>query len=204
MSFDALQNLDFASLAVLANNNSPWLFLALVIFAMLQEDIATGTTALLAAHGHVPVELGFGAILTGIFLCDLGIFFAGWFARGHHFAYALLKRAKVRRVRRVLKNNLIPTILITRALPGMRLPTFFALGFFHADPFKFTLMAGGAVSLWSAFLFSMTYIIGNQVLLALEGPGFWALVVALLCVILIVPRLIIKRLPVVKAMEGNS
>lgn len=198
LSFEALQHLDMDSLTALANDNSPWLFLALVIFAMLQEDIATATTALLAAHGHLPAQLGFGAILTGIFLCDLGIFASGWFARGHHFAYALLKRAKVRRVRRVLRGNLIPTILITRALPGMRLPTFFALGFFHADPVKFILIAGGAVSLWSAFLFSMTYIIGNQVLTALEGPGFWALVALLLGLVLVLPRLIIKRLPGVK------
>lgn len=203
LSLDALNSLDFASLAALANDNSPWLFLALVIFAMLQEDIATATIALLAAHGHVPVQLGFSAVLTGIYICDIGIFFGGWFARGHRYAYGLLKRAKVRRVKRVLKNNLIPTILITRALPGMRLPTFFALGFFHADPIRFILIAGGAVSLWSAFLFSMTYIIGNQVLTALEGPWFWVVVVLLLAVVLVVPRLIIKRLPVVKQMEQS-
>jgi membrane protein DedA with SNARE-associated domain len=189
---------DSASLEYVAVHHQHWLFLVLVLFALLQEDVATATTALLAAHGHIPVQLGFGAILCGIFLGDLGLFTAGWFARGHRYALHILAKAKVRRVKRLVKNNLVPTIMITRCLPGMRLPTYFALGFFHADPVRFALIAIGAVSLWSAFLFGLSFVIGDHVLKAIEGPFFWVAIAAFIGIVIFVPRLIARRLPVMK------
>ncbi len=196
--FQFLPSLDFsaAGLERMAQENLPWLFLLLVLFAILQEDVATATTALLAAHGHIPVQLGFGAILCGILLCDLGLFAAGWFARGHKFALRLLARSRVRRVKRLIKRHLVPTILITRCLPGMRLPTYFALGFFHASPLRFFTIAVGAVSVWSAFLFGLSYVIGDQVLRTVEGPQFWIAILAFLVLVFTLPSLIVKRLPV--------
>lgn len=195
--FDGL-GFDSASLELVAEQHSSWLFLVLVLFALMQEDVATATTALLAAHGHIPVQMGFGAVLCGILLGDLGIFTAGWFARGHRYALHVLAKSKIRRVKRVIKNNLVPTILITRCLPGMRLPTYFALGFFHASPSRFFMVAVGAISLWSAFLFGLSYVVGDHVLKAIEGPFFWVAIVAFLLFVFIVPRLIAKRLPGMK------
>lgn len=198
-----IEGLDFsmASLEMVAQHHAPWLFGVLILFAILQEDVATATTGLLAAHGHIPVELGFGAILSGILLCDLGIFAAGWFARGQRFALRLLARQRIRHVKRLMKNNLIPAVLITRCLPGMRLPTYFALGFFHANPARFFLVAVCAVSLWSALLFGLSYVIGDQILRTIEGPQFWFAIGVFLLFIVLVPKLVVTRLPVTQKLE---
>lgn len=196
--FSTLPELDFSALIEAAHANPMLLFAILMLFAVMQEDVATATIALLAAHGHVAVQLGFGAVMCGILLGDLGIFTAGWFARGHRYALHVLAKSKIRRVKRVIKRNLIPTILITRCLPGMRLPTYFALGFFHASPSKFFLVAIGAIALWSAFLFSLSYVIGDHVLRTIDGPGFWAAIIGFIAVIVVVPRMIMKRIPAVK------
>lgn len=198
-----IQDLDFsiASLELVAHDHSSWMFAVLTLFAILQEDVATATTALMAAHGHIPVPMGFGAILCGILICDLGIFAAGWFARGHRFALRLLAKQRVRHVRRLMKNNLVPVVLITRCLPGMRLPTYFALGFFHANPLRFFLVAVCAVACWSAFLFGLSYVIGDQVLKTIEGPQFWFFVGVFLLFIMFVPKLVVNRLPMTKKLE---
>lgn len=198
-----IQNLDFsiASLELVAQDHPSWMFAVLTLFAVVQEDVATATTALMAAHGHIPVPLGFGAILCGILLCDLGIFAAGWFARGHRFALRLLAKQRIRHVRALMKNNLVPVVLLTRCLPGMRLPTYFALGFFHANPVRFFLVAVCAVALWSAFLFGLSYVIGDQVLKTIEGPWFWFAIAVFLLFIIIVPKIVVKHLPVAQKLE---
>lgn len=202
MWYDHLQ-FDIASLELVAFQHPEWMFLILMIFAILQEDVATITIALLAAHGHIPVELGLFAAMAGIIVGDMGIFWGGWFARGHRYALHLLARHRIRRVKRLLKRNMLPTIMVVRCLPGMRLPTYFALGFFHASPVKFMGIAVGAVAIWSAFLFFLTFVIGDQLLRAIEGPWFWVAVSAFIGVIFFVPQIIVRRLNMLRDLDGE-
>jgi membrane protein DedA with SNARE-associated domain len=89
-------------------------------------------------------------------------------------------------------------VLVSRFVPGLRLPTYTTLGFLHAPFAKFALAAGGATLVWTSGLFYISLRVGAlmmQYLGVWRWAGLGIFLIALVIVGRVATRLYNKRTP---------
>jgi membrane protein DedA with SNARE-associated domain len=146
---------------------------ALLIFglAFVLEDLAVLGAALLVVNSMVSLAWAAGSSFAGIWLGDLGLYFLAL-----HFGRPVLQKSWFRRF--VGKNLDLAksegwfqshgtlAILISRMIPGTRLPTYLAAGLLKVPARRFVAVTAGACALWVAGLFWFSYHIGMMVISA--------------------------------------
>ncbi|GAB4575835.1 MAG: hypothetical protein Tsb008_17790 [Rhodothalassiaceae bacterium] len=175
-------------IAALAND--PLLFIgAALLLSLLSEDAVTVGIALLVAEKHVPLPLGFVAVVFALVAGDAALYGFGAIAARSRTLRRKVATRRIRRARRWVERRLKTILLASRFMPGTRLPTYVASGFFRFSfPLFLAMLTLGAV-LWSLFVFGTILLAGRPLLDAL-GPFSWVGALAILAGGLVLPHLL--------------
>jgi membrane protein DedA with SNARE-associated domain len=83
-----------------------------------------------------------------------------------------------------VSHRVIPLVLVSRFVPGLRLPTYTTLGFLRAPILQFAAAAIGATLVWTSGLFYISLRLG---VLMMRYLGVWRWAgLAVFCLLLIV------------------
>lgn len=146
---------------------------AIVLGTFILEDAATVIAAMQAGHGGLSVGLALGALYVGIVLGDLGLYGLGRLSARLPWIGRLLPPHRSQTIKAWLEGRVFRVVLVSRFLPGLRLPTYTTCGFVGADLRQFALAAVIATICWTSLLFGISLGIG-QILLDHFGAWRWA------------------------------
>lgn len=156
------------------------ILVALIALATLvSEDLACIGAGLLAAKGMMGYGAAAFASFLGIFVGDLLLF-----AAGRYIGRPALRRAPLRWF---FKEQAIKdssewfsergpvVILLSRFVPGSRLPTYFTAGMLHTSFWKFLGFFFIAGVLWAPLLVWLAMVVGGRLLTLLEEYKFYTI-----------------------------
>jgi membrane protein DedA with SNARE-associated domain len=164
---------EFTSLLAAAAGSKPLQAGTIIVGTFILEDAATLLAAMQAAAGAVSLELALAALYAGIILGDLGLYGLGRLSASNRLAQRLVPPRRQDLGREWVSQRVIPIVLVSRFVPGLRLPTYTTMGFLRAPLLKFTLAAVVATLLWTTLLFLVSLKLG-VVLLHYLGVWRWA------------------------------
>ena len=181
------------------------LLLGLVVFlgAFTLEDPTTVLVGVLAADGVIPVPLAIIALFLGIILGDLALYGLGRSARTHPKLGRLIEHDLVVPLKVWLESRYVLTIFSVRFVPGLRLPTYAASGFFRASFRAFLLTAVSATLLWTTLLFTLSYWFGAATSAWLDSVRY-GIAGAFLLILLILGRHNLKSYRVSRERGTNA
>ena len=135
--------------------------LAIVIATFILEDPTTILVGVLSAGNVVSVPIALISLYLGIVLGDLGLYGLGSLARTHPRLAQYVEHERVTPVKSWFEKRYALTIFSVRFIPGLRLPTYTASGFFRMPFGTFLVTAIGATLVWTTVLFSASFWFGN-------------------------------------------
>ncbi|HNM46663.1 MAG TPA: VTT domain-containing protein [Candidatus Sumerlaeota bacterium] len=149
---------------------------------ILEDPTTIGCGLLVADH-----KMAFGTALvgltTGITIGDLGLFIIGRLFGPFIERRKWISKARLEQARSVIDDNLFVAVLLSRFLPGTRIPTYVGAGMVRASVLKFLLATLAASLLWTVILLYLVSRIGEAVL-PLLGDMKWGIVLTIvLCVL---------------------
>lgn len=169
-------------LATLAG--SPWLQGAVAALAtFILEDPTTVGAGLLVADGTMTFAVAFVGVASGIAIGDMGLYGAGRFLGPRVVGRGPLTPERVERAESWFSRNLVQAVVLSRFVPGMRLPTYVGAGLLRAPFWRFAVTAVLASLVWTLGLLTITVKLGEMVLPML---GRWRWPVAAVAVLLLV------------------
>ncbi len=155
---------------------------------MASEDLTGIGAGLLVARGSITFLPATLAVMAGIFVGDLGIYFAGRFlgrpALGHAPLKWVVKPTTIERSRRWFERRGAAIIFLSRFTPGTRVVTYIAAGVLRMRFLVFAAWLLLAVALWVPLLVGASAVFGieaTKILEPLPGPTWpWVLGFAIL------------------------
>ncbi len=170
-----------------AGGSTALLALVIVLGTFVLEDPTTVIVGVLASDGVIPVPLALLALYGGIVVGDLGLYLLGRLASTHPRLARYVDHDFVAPLRAWLESRYVLTIFSARFIPGSRLPTYTASGFFRSPLSTFVLTALVATSIWTTLLFSAAYWFGN---LTTEwvGPARWGIAIGCVALLFLLAR----------------
>lgn len=148
--------------------------IAIILATFVLEDPTTVLVGVLAADGQIGIPLALFSLYAGIVLGDLGLYGLGYLARSHPRLARYVDHDLVAPFRLWLESRYILTVFSVRFIPGLRLPTYTASGFFRMPLGTFAITAIGATAIWTTMLFYASYWFGNLTS-AWVGPVRWGI-----------------------------
>ncbi|MEP7363603.1 MAG: VTT domain-containing protein [Acidobacteriota bacterium] len=140
-------------------------FILIALATLVSEDLTCVATGLLVAQGRMGFIEGTLACLTGIFLGDLALFAAGRFIGRPALRWRPLARVvseeRIERGTRWLAERGLSVIFLSRFMPGLRLPTYFAAGLLRTRTATFALYFLLASAIWTPLLVGGTVLSRN-------------------------------------------
>jgi membrane protein DedA with SNARE-associated domain len=146
---------------------------AIIVGTFILEDAATVLAAMQVSEGHLPAALALGSLYIGIILGDLWLYGMGRLAAHIPMVRRWLPPQRSEVVRAWLNGRVFRVVLVSRFLPGLRLPTYTTCGFVGADLRQFALAVLIATICWTSLLFGVSLRIG-QLLIDHFGAWRWA------------------------------
>ena len=168
------------------------LALLIILSTYILEDAAIISAALLSADGMIAPELAFLALTIGIATGDIGLYGMGVLLKRWRWLVRWINTERVNEAGHWLEKKMISTILLVRIIPGLRLPTYLACGFFQLPFTRFFLLVILATIVWTGGVFSGLYLFGAMFWAELS-PWKWLLIPVLIAVILIGRRQVINH-----------
>lgn len=154
----------------------------IVLGTFVLEDATTILVGVLAADGQVGVAEALLALYAGIVLGDFGLYALGRLAGGHRWAERLVEHDTVAPFRAWLETRLVFTVFVVRFVPGLRLPTYTASGFFKLPFRRFAITVVAATTIWTTLLFAASYFFGA---VTADTLGIWRLPLGLSVAVLL-------------------
>lgn len=161
---------EFTELLACAGGSKPLQASAIILGTFVLEDAATLLAAMQVAAGAVSLPLALTALYAGIVLGDLGLYGLGALSAKHPWAQRLVPRRRQDIGHDWVTHRVVPLVLVSRFVPGLRLPTYTTLGFLRAPFPQFALAAIGATLVWTSGLFFISLKLG---VLMLHYLGIW-------------------------------
>lgn len=161
------------SLLVLAGQSPLFQAAAIIIGTFILEDAATVAAAMQVQDGGLSLWLALMSLYTGIVLGDLGLYAAGRLSARIPWVARQLPPHRQETIRAWISGRIFTVVLVSRFLPGMRLPTYTTCGFLGANLRQFTLAAVFATACWTSLLFTVSLKLG-QFLMDHLGAWRWA------------------------------
>ncbi len=146
---------------------------AIVLGTFILEDAATVLAAMQAGEGSLSAALALVSLYIGIILGDLGLYGLGWMGARMPLIGRILPPRRKETVRAWVNGRVFRVVLVSRFLPGLRLPTYTTCGFVSADLRQFALAVVIATICWTSLLFGVSLRIG-QLLMDHFGAWRWA------------------------------
>jgi len=171
------------------------IILLIALATFVSEDLTVIATGVLIASGEIDFRVGLAGCFLGIAVGDFGLWALGRFVGRRVLTWPIINRAvsqkSMEKWGRVLDTHMGKAIMLSRVLPGTRLPTYIAAGILGKHTRKFVLWMLFAVGVWTPFLLVVSLVIGKPLLGFFEGVlhGWWA-VFASLFILYIIVRLI--------------
>jgi membrane protein DedA with SNARE-associated domain len=178
---------EFTHLLASASGAKPVQAAIIVIGTFILEDAATLLAAMQVATGAVSLPLALSALYAGIVLGDLGLYGLGFLSAAHPWAQRLVPKRRRELGRDWVRQRVFTLVVVSRFVPGLRLPTYTTLGFLRAPLGKFTASAIAATLVWTTGLFVVSLKLGVLMMRYL-GIWRWAGLAAFLIVLVLVGR----------------
>ncbi|MBI5445785.1 MAG: VTT domain-containing protein, partial [Deltaproteobacteria bacterium] len=166
--------------------------LLVAVLTLVLEDPVTIGSGLLVASGRLGHWVAFAGLSAGIAVGDTGLYLLGRLARGPVGQWRFLRQAQAAGAGEWLEQNVAATVLVSRFVPGMRLPTYLGAGLLRVPAWKFLAAAVAASLLWTTSLLGLTIGVG-RVALRNAGPLRAPLGVGLVALAFFGPRLLARR-----------
>lgn len=161
---------------------------AVVLGTFILEDAATVLAAIAASEGNLSPALALGSLYVGIALGDLGLYGLGRLAAVIPPIRRLLPPQREEVIRAWLEHRVFRVVLVSRFLPGLRLPTYTTCGFVGANLQQFALAVVIATICWTSLLFGVSLRVG-EVLMDHFGAWRWAGAAVFIVFVVIAGRL---------------
>ena len=161
------------SLLALAGHSALFQAASIIIGTFILEDAATVVAAMQVEDGALPIWLALASLYAGIVLGDLGLYGLGRLSARIPWVARQLPARRQDTIRAWISGRIFRVVLVSRFLPGLRLPTYTTCGFVGADLRKFTLAAIVATVAWTSLLFTTSLRVG-QFLMDHLGAWRWA------------------------------
>ena len=129
----------FASVA----GSRPLQAATIIAGTFILEDAATLLAAMQVAAGAVSLPLALAALYTGIVLGDLGLYGLGALSAKNKWAARLVPKRRQDLGHNWVSQRVLPLVIVSRFVPGLRLPTYTTLGFLRAPILQFAAAAIG-------------------------------------------------------------
>jgi membrane protein DedA with SNARE-associated domain len=162
-----------AALLKLAGHSYLFQAFAIITGTFILEDAATVMAAMQAQQGTLSIPLALASLYAGIILGDLGLYGLGRLSAHVRWIARYLPPHRKEAVRAWVCGHIFKVVLVSRFLPGMRLPTYTTCGFIGADLRPFTLAVAIATLCWTSLLFAASLKLG-QFLMDHLGAWRWA------------------------------
>lgn len=132
-------------------------FFSVFFGTFLLEDVALAFALGLVADGKMMVGSAFLACFLGISIGDLGLYFIGYFAGmlGLEKRFKSIKKARASLVSENRSDILTYSVVISRFIPGTRLPTYLAAGLLRYPLLRFLILTIVTVLGWVALAFTV-------------------------------------------------
>lgn len=180
------------ALTSLLTSQPVWLkAVSIILGTFILEDVATILAALAAQSQQLPYSIALIALYFGVAAGDIGLYALGWLGAQYPFFKRFLTLPKQQRTQGWFQQNTIKIVLISRFVPGARLPLYTACGFFKAPFLHFTLTAIGATLIWTTMLFLLSLHIGAW-LLSHAQTWRWVGICGFIVCIIAIGRLIAR------------
>ena len=154
------------------------LYFSIFALPFIQEDAAVIGAATASLAGAAPTSLILAAILTGLVASDAWKYWMGRLARRYQWAHKFAEKPGVSVAGDLIRKEFIQTMLTARFVPGTRIPTYIAAGFFKADYVRYILTLAVTASLYVAIMFTLFHSVGA---VAGEKAKIWLPVIAVVC-----------------------
>ena len=157
-----------------ALETTPWwiLFLLIVGATWISEDATVIAVGVLIAHGQIDWGVGLLGCFVGIVLGDGGLWAIGRFAGRRALNWPFIRdwapEESLDRWGRWFDRHTIQAVFVARAIPGLRLPTYFAAGLLSKRTHGFLFWAALAAFLWTPVLLLLAILIGPALLHTFE------------------------------------
>jgi len=144
------------------------MMLLIAFSTLISEDLACIGAGLLVTQGVIDYMAAAGGAFLGIFVGDLLLFWAG-----HHWGKAalrkpplkwLIKESSIRESSKWFAQKGPVVILLSRFVPGSRLPTYFTAGMLHTRFWLFFVFFLFAGLIWAPLLVWLSMKIGQQII----------------------------------------
>lgn len=136
------------------------LFIILIVATFVLEDAATIAAASLALLGKIAPFSAYIAVMIGIVLGDIGLYYGGFCSQKWRWLNQKMKKYDLNKYQEKVKEHAFMTIIISRFVPGTRLPVYLSMGYFNVPIEKFMIAVLIAVAGWTSLLFWGWYYIG--------------------------------------------
>ena len=146
--------------------------IAIVAGTFILEDATTLALALLVSNGQVAMPVALTGLYGGIMLGDIWLYGMGRLASSHRRGERMANHKRFAPFRGWLETRMIETVFAVRFVPGLRLPTYTASGFFRLPFPRFVMTVVLATLIWTTALFFATYWLGAATADRL-GPWRW-------------------------------
>jgi membrane protein DedA with SNARE-associated domain len=175
-----------------AAGHDPWLqATAIIAGTFILEDAATVGAALQVKAGLVPLPVALIALYLGIVIGDMGVYGLGRLAALFPWARRWRPAAAAMPEHNWVQSHVFRIVFISRFIPGARLPSYTACGFFAADFRRFALATGLATLIWTSALFTLSLRIG-ELLIDYLGAWRWAGMACFVAAIVVIGRVIAR------------
>ena len=140
---------------------SGWvLYAAIFLLPFWQEDLAVIGAATASLNNAAPTPFLIIAILAGLVASDAWKYWVGRFARRYQWAHKFAEKPGVSIAGDLIRKEFMQTMLTARFVPGTRIPTYVAAGFFKAPYPRYVLILIFTASLYVGIMFSLFHGLG--------------------------------------------
>lgn len=143
------------------------LFLVLFFSTFVSEDITCITAGIFAKEGKLSLVLAILFTGFGIFIGDLLLYLVGYSFHTYLKQWKRIerweKKLSSQKIYKQWKSNFVFSILISRFLPGTRLPLYLLSGYFRMPFVNFMITSFIAVTIWTTAFVTLVYLYGKWI-----------------------------------------
>lgn len=176
------------------------LSLAIILGTFVLEDPTIVIVGVLASDGIISIPLALFSLYVGVIIGDIGFYSLGYLASTHPRMAKYVDHGNVVPFRTWLETRYVLTVFSARFIPGSRLPTYAASGFFHSPFSTFLITVVTASAVWTTILFFLCYWFGSITGEWLDGQR-WTIAAIFVLVLFVIGR---HNLMAVKAITKRS
>jgi len=136
------------------------LYLSIFLLPFFQEDAAVIGAATASMMGLAPTSMLIAAILSGLVASDAWKYWIGRLARRYPWAHRFAEKPGVSVAGDLVRKEFLQTMLTARFVPGTRIPTYIACGFFKADYVKYLAVLVLTAAMYVGIMFTLFHVGG--------------------------------------------